>query len=79
MKMEEGWYSPVYSCKLCGKHVVDKRPTQGISDEDIDGDLEILHEHTTLLKENTKLHSDIESSECFGLCSIIGFQYDKDG
>lgn len=78
MKIKEGYYRPVYMCKLCNKQIVDMRPTEWIHDEDINKDLEILHEHTTLFEENTRLHYDIDLTECFGLCSIIGFKYKKE-
>ena len=73
--MKPGWYNVVYTCKLCNKQIVDIRPTESVSDDDMNKDLENLHDYSSVLDENTKLHNQIDKSDCYGLISIIGFQY----
>ena len=67
-------FNPVYKCKLCDKTIVNTLPTQAIWKDDMEDGLANLHEYTNLLEENTRLHNHIDGSDCFGICSFIGFQ-----
>ena len=64
------WLQPVYQCKLCGEKIIDRRQTEAITEEDLESS-KYLPDYIT--KENIKLHTSIDKSNCMGFISCIGF------
>jgi hypothetical protein len=66
-------FYPVYLCKLCNKKVINTDLAESIDSDDMEKGLKNLHSFSTLFEENTLLHNHIDKTNCYGLCSILGF------